>query len=99
MSKSQGSSGEDNEQKRLSEDFCARRLLELFQELPADRKEALMTRLRKQTYTPAEVAEILGKSIEMIRRYLRNGEIKGTKLGRSWVVSKAEVERFLKAGK
>ena len=88
----------EDEQDRLKKDFRARRLLELFQELPYERKEALMATLEKEAYNPEEVAQILGKSIETVRRWLRSGEITATKLGRSWIISRAELERILKRG-
>jgi excisionase family DNA binding protein len=94
MSKSRESS--EDEQDKLRKDFRARRLLELFKELPDERKDALMAMLQKEAYSPEEVAQILGKSIETIRRWLRSGVINATKLGRSWIVSKTEIQRILK---
>jgi excisionase family DNA binding protein len=93
------SDGQHDERERIEGDFRARRLLELFKELPDERKEALMTRLKKEAYNPDEVAEILGKSVEMVRRYLREGHIKGSKLGRTWIIPKAEIDRILKGEK
>jgi excisionase family DNA binding protein len=98
MSKSRGFSDED-EQDRLGRDFRARRLLDLFQELPDERKAALMATLQKEAYNPEEVAQILGKSIETVRRWLRSGTIQATKLGRSWIISRGEIERILKIEK
>jgi excisionase family DNA binding protein len=98
MSKSRASSSED-EQKRLKQDFRARRLLELFQELSEDRKEALMAKLEKEAYSPEEVAGMLDKPVGTVRRWLRSGEIRASKLGRSWIIPKSEIERILKAGK
>jgi excisionase family DNA binding protein len=89
----------EDEQDRLRKDLRARRLLELFQGLPDERKEALMATLQKEAYNPEEVAQILGKSIETVRRWLRSGAINATKLGRSWIISKAEIERILKIEK
>jgi excisionase family DNA binding protein len=87
---------DDEEQQRLRNDFRARRMLELFKELPENRKEALMETLQKQVYSPEEVSKILGKSLETVRRWLRDGTLAGTKLGRSWIVSNAEIERILR---
>jgi excisionase family DNA binding protein len=97
MSKSRESS--EDEQDRLRKDFRARRLLELFRELPDERKDALMATLQKEAYNPEEVAEILGKSLETVRRWLRSGQINATKLGRSWIISRAEIDRILKIEK
>jgi excisionase family DNA binding protein len=88
----------DDEQERLKGDFRARRLLELFQELSEDRKEALMTRLEKEAYSPEEVAVMLSKPVGTIRRWLRAGEIRAEKLGRSWIIPKKEIARILKVG-
>jgi len=93
MSRSRESS--EDEQDKLKKDFRARRLLELFRELPDERKKILMETLQKEAYNPEEVAQILGKSLETIRRWLRSGVLTATKLGRSWIISRKEIERIL----
>ena len=45
--------------------------------------------------TADEVAEHLQMSLFIIRKYLRDGEIKGIKLGRKWRVRMSEVEKFI----
>ncbi len=49
----------------------------------------------QQAYSPEEAARILGKPVETIRRWLRTGELKGSKVGRSWFVPRSEIERII----
>ncbi len=44
--------------------------------------------------TVQEVARELGRSIEQIRRYLREGKLSGRKLGQQWFVERRALERF-----
>lgn len=43
--------------------------------------------------TVAEVAERLGRSIEQVRRYLREGKLKGRRIGQQWFVEESALER------
>ena len=43
------------------------------------------------TITVAEAARRLGKSIEQVRRYLREGKLKGQRIGNQWFVDEASV--------
>lgn len=43
-----------------------------------------------------EVATFLGVSVATVRDYLREGKLKGLKLGRGWKISKSSLERFVK---
>jgi excisionase family DNA binding protein len=36
--------------------------------------------------SPKEVAEVLGKSEQIVRRFIRQGRIKAVKIGRTWRV-------------
>ena len=45
-----------------------------------------------------QLSEILEISPQTARRHLRNGLIKGIKIGKHWVVSEAEIERILQEG-
>jgi excisionase family DNA binding protein len=48
-----------------------------------------------QLYTMAEAAEYLGISTSMMETYVtRRGEIKGSKIGRSWVFAKAALDHW-----
>lgn len=48
----------------------------------------------KTTYTTAETAEALGTTIRTLSRWLKDGVIEGTKRGKYWHISAAEVERM-----
>lgn len=49
-----------------------------------------------KSYTPKEVAELLGVSVFTIQELLREGRIKGYKLTTRWRVSHEELENFIK---
>lgn len=49
----------------------------------------------EKLYTLDEVAEILGTVTETIRRYVRAGKLKASKLGKSWRVSESSLKEFL----
>ncbi len=51
---------------------------------------------QKSYYLLKEVAEILDLSLVTVRRYLKEGRIKGFyKLGREWRIEKVSLEKFL----
>ena len=45
--------------------------------------------------TVAETAKLLGRSTEQVRRYLREGELPGRRLGGQWFIDRADAEAFL----
>ncbi len=47
-------------------------------------------------YTVEELAEILRKSEGAIRYYLRNGILKGIRVGREWRIKKKDFRDFMK---
>lgn len=49
---------------------------------------------RLLVYTPQQVANILGVKPSHIKRLLRNGDLKGLKLGKFWRIPKAELDAF-----
>lgn len=49
----------------------------------------------KQYYGVKALSQILGIRIFGIRDYLRKGKIKGIKIGRHWMVSEENLDRFL----
>ncbi len=51
--------------------------------------------VKREVYSPEEVAVILGMSLATIRRWLRKGKLRGTKIGGVWIISKTEIERIL----
>jgi len=48
-----------------------------------------------EVYTPEEIAEKLRVDPATVRRWLREGQVRGLKLGRQWRIEKAEYEAFL----
>lgn len=52
-----------------------------------------------KTYTVKEVADILKLNQETIRRYLRNGKLKGINHnGGNWRITHESLEKYLKGG-
>jgi hypothetical protein len=51
--------------------------------------------LQKEAYNPEDVAKILARSVETIRRWLRAGTIRASKLGQSSIIFRAKLERIL----
>ena len=47
---------------------------------------------RKDVYSPDEFAEVLGVPPTTVRRWLREGRIRGRKIGRRWFVPHSELE-------
>jgi excisionase family DNA binding protein len=47
--------------------------------------------------TVGEVAKKLGRNPELVRRWLREGRLRGERIGWSWLVSAPDLDRFLKA--
>ncbi len=52
--------------------------------------------ISKQIYSATEAAKILGIHRNTVIRYCNEGEIKGRKLGRKWLISKSEIEKLIK---
>jgi len=46
-------------------------------------------------YTTEEIATLLKVDIETVRRWLRDGKLKGIKAGDSWRVAERELTAFL----
>ncbi len=44
--------------------------------------------------TVAETAKLLGRSTEQVRRYLREGDLPGRRLGGQWFVDREDAEAF-----
>ena len=45
--------------------------------------------------TVADTAKLLGRSTEQVRRYLREGELPGRRLGGQWFIDRADADAFL----
>ena len=48
--------------------------------------------------TPEEVANKLAVSVKSVRNWLRQGKLKGIKVGRLWRIRESDLEEFLKMG-
>lgn len=55
-----------------------------------------MTILGKEHFTTEEVAKILGISVPTIRKYRKEGKLKGVKFLKRWYYSKAAMGDFQK---
>lgn len=49
----------------------------------------------EQIYTPEEVAEILKVETQTVRAHLRQGSLKGFKVGRVWRVREDDLKAFM----
>ena len=49
----------------------------------------------KELYSVKELEKILPITPLTVRAYIRKGKIKGSKIGKSWYVSKQDLEAFL----
>lgn len=47
-----------------------------------------------KTYTIPEVAEMLSVSVESVRRFLKRGTLKGSKIGGQWRVTDEQIKEF-----
>jgi len=52
----------------------------------------------EEYYLAADLAEILPLKLDTIRVYLREGRIRGKKIGVLWYVSNSDLKRFLDSG-
>ena len=94
----------DNDDIRNDPDF--KKLCALLEGLPEERREVFLSEMEKKVeaenridgdkmYQVDEVAQILGITPFTVRKWLREGKIKGKKIGRPWMIPKAEVQRLL----
>lgn len=52
-----------------------------------------------QFYTVTEVAELLKLKETTVREYLRNGELQGVRLARTWRVQEEDLKAFIQKHK
>jgi excisionase family DNA binding protein len=92
----------------LKDNLTFRRLCSELDKLAPERRAKFMndflTRQEKETgktvmLRPDQVAQILGLPGSTIRRWLREGKIKGVKMGRLWLIHKDEMNRILEESK
>jgi excisionase family DNA binding protein len=53
----------------------------------------------RKVYTPEQVAEQLQVSLKTVTNYLREGRLKGFKVGRLWRITEDDLEEFLRQGR
>lgn len=58
-----------------------------------------MVPLPKKLYTVEQAAEYLIVPVRTIQNWLREGRLKGYKIGGLWRISEEALEEFLKAGR
>ncbi|MFH2218392.1 MAG: helix-turn-helix domain-containing protein [Pseudomonadota bacterium] len=49
----------------------------------------------KKIYTVTEFSEELGVPQSSVRRWLKTGELRGTKMGKKWLIPVSELNRIL----
>ena len=49
----------------------------------------------KKVYTVSEFSEELGVPQSSVRRWLKTGELRGTKMGKKWLIPASELERIV----
>lgn len=52
-----------------------------------------------EIYTPEQVAEMLSVGVFTVREWLRNGKLKGSKIGSLWRITRSDIEEMLAANK
>lgn len=55
----------------------------------------MKTILDEEFYTIAETGNLLGLTIQTVRKYLNSGEIKGKKIGNIWYITKKQMKDYL----
>ena len=51
--------------------------------------------MKRQVLSVREFSEIIGVPESTIRRWLQKGDIRGTQIGRKWLIPLIEVERIV----
>ena len=50
---------------------------------------------KKKIYTVMEFASELGIPQSSVRRWLKSGELRGTKMGKKWLIPASEIDRLV----
>ena len=53
---------------------------------------------KPEVYSVEEVAEILKVSLRSVYHYVRSGQLKASKIGKSWRISSAALQDFIEHG-
>lgn len=70
------------------------RLADKIRALPNERRDLLMETLNKQVFSLAEAAALLSCHRETLRRAIRRGDLKASKIGRDYRISRLDLERY-----
>lgn len=54
--------------------------------------------MEERTYTTHELTEVMHVSEWTLRKYIRNGKLKATKIGRQYLIKEKDVRSFLEKG-
>jgi excisionase family DNA binding protein len=88
---------QDGQRDALKSDPDFQRLRSLVGQLPEIRKEALMKYLEEKEplfMSVGEFSQTTGIPVQKVRRWLREGLLKGKKVSRTWLIPRAEVDRL-----
>lgn len=69
-------------------------LADMVRALPAARRELLMDTLQKQVFSIAEAAALLSCHRETVRRAIRKGDLKASRVGRDYRISRIDLETY-----
>ena len=58
-----------------------------------------MAEMTRKSYTPKEVAQVLGVSVYTVHELLREGRLTGFKITSQWRVAEEDLQRFIEEGK
>lgn len=87
----------------IKDDFNFKRLVRELEKLPPGRLERFLKEMElkvgqelqaRAAYSPKEFAMLTGVAEVTVRRWLRDGTLKGTKIGRKWLIPHAEIEKI-----
>lgn len=91
----------------IKDDFNFKRLVKLLDQLPPERQRKFIQEIElkaqkelgaRAAYSPKEFAMLTGVAEITVRRWLRSGELRGTKIGRKWLIPNSELERIGEGG-
>ena len=81
----------------LKDDFVFKRLCAELDKLTPERRAAAMEHIEKKEpimYQTQEVAELLNVTVDLVRRWLRTGKLRGVRIGKRYFISKDEIEKL-----
>lgn len=86
----------------IENEFEYKRLKQLIVGLPNSSKEKLTAMLeeetkKKEVYGVRDFAERISVPESTVRRWLKNGEVRGVKRGKLWLIPASELEKILEA--